>query len=233
MQYDAWFRRSDEEMIKDALDWNSPAVEGITIDDLREKGFARLKIETPEQRKPHANGEFITPSNKCEFKSSIAVSGSFVLPNVHQGHTADQAGTPVADVPDYMSPREGHARGEATYPLSLITPKSYAFLNSGYANMPAQRHIAGERCAVLHPDDAFSRGIRHGAIVTVFNDRGRITCKAKLSTDVMRGVVAVHAGYWRTGSRGNAAVNVLASAEFSNIGRAPTFNDIAVEVAPA
>jgi len=234
MQFeDAWFRRSDEEMIKDALDWNSPAVEGITLDDLREKGFARLKIDTPEQRKPHANGEFLTPSSKCEFKSSIAVSGSFVLPNVRQGHTADQAGTPVADVPDYISPREGHAKGEATYPLSLITPKSHAFLNSGYANMPVQRHVAGERCAVLHPDDAFSRGIRHGAIVTVFNDRGRITCKAKLSTDVMRGVVAVHAGYWRTGSRGNAAVNVLASAEFSNIGRAPTFNDIAVEVAPA
>jgi anaerobic selenocysteine-containing dehydrogenase len=77
--------------------------------------------------------------------------------------------------------------------------------------MPVQLHVAGERCAMLHPDDALPRGIRDGAIVMVFNDRGRVSCKAKLTTDAMRGVVAVHAGYWRTGSRGNAAVNALAS----------------------
>ncbi len=233
---DPWFRRSDEEMIQDALDWDSPAVEGITIADLRKKGFARLNVDTPERRTPHANGGFLTPSGKCEFKSSLAVSGNFVLPNFRQGYRTDQAGTPVADVPDYIPPREAppdHVDEEINYPLRLITPKTHAFLNSGYANMPVQRHVAGERCAMLHPDDAFSRGIRDGAIVTVFNDRGRVSCKAKLSTDVMRGVVAVHAGHWRTGSRGNAAVNALASAEFSNIGRAPTFNDIAIEVAPS
>ncbi len=149
-----------------------------------------------------------------------------------QGHTADQARTAVADVPDYISPREGRATERAIYPPCLITPK-HAFLNAGYANMPVQRHVAGKRSAVLHPDDALSRGVRDEAIVTVCNDRGHISCKAKLSTDVMRGLVAVHAGYWRTGSRGSAAVNILASAEFSNIGRAPTFNDIAVEVVPA
>jgi anaerobic selenocysteine-containing dehydrogenase len=233
---DPWFRRSDEEMIQDALDWDLPAVEGITIANLRKKGFARLNVDTPERRTPHVNGEFLTPSGKCEFKSSLAASGSFVLPNFRQGYRADQTGTPVAGVPDYIPPREAppdHAEEKVIYPLRLITPKAHAFLNSGYANMPAQRHVAGERCATLHPDDALSRGIRDGAIVTVFNDRGRVSCKAKLSTDVMRGVVAVHAGHWRTGSRGNAAVNALASSEFSNIGRAPTFNDIAVEVAPS
>lgn len=83
---------------------------------------------------------------------------------------------------------------------------------------------------MLHPDDALARGVLDGAVVMIFNDRGRLTCKAKLTTDVMRGVVAVHGGYWRNGK---AAVNALAGAEVSNIGRAPTFSDIAVEVAPA
>jgi anaerobic selenocysteine-containing dehydrogenase len=230
---DPWFQRSDEEIIQGALDWNSPAVEGIIIANLREKGFARLNVDTPQRRTPHANGEFLTPSGRCEFRSSLAASGSFVLPNFRQGYGRDQAGTPVADIPDYIPPREGQAKAEETYPLCLITPKSHAFLNSGYANLPVQCHVAGEQCAVLHPDDAVSRGVRDGAIVTVFNDRGRISCKAKLSTDIIRGVVAVPGGYWRKGSRGGTAVNVLASAEFSNIGRAPTFNDIAVEVAPA
>jgi hypothetical protein len=53
----------------------------------------------------------------------------------------------------------------------------------------------------------------------------------KLTTDVMRGVVAVHGGYWRSGSKAKTAVNVLAGAEISNIGRAPAFSDVAVEVA--
>jgi anaerobic selenocysteine-containing dehydrogenase len=232
---DPHFRRSDEEMIRDALDWNAPAVDGITVDSLRRNGYARLNVGSPERRTPHANGEFLTRSGKCEFKSSLAAAGSFVLPHFRQGYRADQSGAQVASVPDYIPPRESPlgANPEARYRLSLITPKSHAFLNSGYANMRVQRHAAGEQCAMLHPDDAHPRGIRDGAIVTVFNDRGRITCNAKLTADVMRGVIAIHSGYWRAGSKGNTAVNVLAAAEVSNIGRAPTFSDVAVDVAPA
>ena len=231
-----FFRRGDEEIIRDALDWNSPAVDGITIADLRRKGFARLNVGSPERRVPHANGEFLTPSGKCEFKSSMAGKGSFVLPNFRQGYRLDQAGTPVAGVPDFIPPRESpldSVNGKMNYRLCLITPKSHAFLNSGYANMRVQRHAAGEQRAMLHPDDALARGILDGAAVTVFNDRGQLNCKAKLTTDVMRGVVAVHGGYWRSGTKAKTAVNVLAGAEVSNIGRAPAFSDIAVEVAPA
>ena len=151
---DPYFRRSDEEMIRDALDWNAPAVDGITIDSLRRNGYARLNVGGPERRTPHANGEFLTRSGKCEFKSSLAAAGSFVLPNFRQGYRADQSGTQVAGVPDYIPPRESPLHGanrRARYRLSLITPKSHAFLNSGYANMRVQRHAAGEQCAMLHP----------------------------------------------------------------------------------
>jgi anaerobic selenocysteine-containing dehydrogenase len=231
-----FFRRDDEEMIRDALDWSSPAIGGITISDLRQKGFARLNVGSRECRIPHANGAFLTPSGICEFKSSMAAKGSFVMPNFRQGYRVDQAGTPVADVPDFIPPRESPldpANGKTPYRLCLITPKSHAFLNSGYANLRVQRHAAGEQRVMLHPDDAQTRGILDGAAVTVFNDRGRLSCKAKLTPDVMRGVVAVHGGYWRSGSKAKAAVNVLAGAEVANIGRAPAFSDIAVEVAPA
>ena len=233
---DPYFRRSDEEMIRDALDWNAPAVAGITIDSLRQRGFARLNVGAPDQRTPHAEGQFLTPSGKCQFKSPLAAAGSFVLPNFRQGYTGAQAGTPVADVADYIPPYEsplGRAKESLRYPLSLITPKSHAFLNSGYANMPVQRHVAGEQCAILHPDDALARGIRDGTSVAVFNDRGRVICRARLTTDVMTGVVAIHSGYWRKDSRTAAAVNVLAGAKLGNIGRSPAFSDIAVQVALA
>jgi len=230
---DPLFRRSDEELIRQTLDWTSPALSGISIEGLRQTGYARLNIGLPGERAPHANGDFLTTSGKCEFKSSLAGRGSFVVPPFRQGHPADQAGTPVSDVPDYVPPRESPlagARGATRYPLSLITPKSHAFLNSGYANLAVQRHAAGPQCAMLHPDDALARGIGNGETVTVFNDRGRMVCKAKVTTDVMPGLVAIPSGYWRNGSRSNTSVNVLASAEHGNIGRSPTFSDVAVEV---
>ena len=132
-----------------------------------------------------------------------------------------------------MPPRESpltSARDAQRYPLSLITPKSQAFLNSGYANLAVQRHAAGPLCAMLHPDDALARGIGNGEMVSVFNDRGRLICKAKVTADVMPGLVAIPSGYWRSGSGSNTSVNVLASSQHGNIGRSPTFSDIAVEV---
>jgi anaerobic selenocysteine-containing dehydrogenase len=234
---DPYFKRNDEELIRDSLDWSAPAVNGITIGSLRKTGYARLNIGSPDQRAPHTNGGFLTPSGKCEIKSSIAGRGSFVVPAFRQGYLADQAGTPVADVPDYIPPRESplvRVGGVAArYPLNLISPKSHAFLNSGYANLAVQRHAAGAQCAMLHPDDALARGIDNGAMVMVFNDRGRLACKARVTTDIMPGVVAIPSGYWRKDSTSNASVNVLASAEVANIGRAPTFSDVAVEVSLA
>ncbi len=230
---DPYFIRSDEELIHASLEWSAPALEGITIEGLRAKGYARLNIGARDQRAPHADGAFLTPSGKCEIKSSLAGSGSFVVPPFRQGYVADQTGTPVAGVPDYIAPRESplvRAAGGAKYPLSLITPKSHAFLNSGYANLAVQRHAAGAQCAMLHPGDALARGIDNGAMVTVFNDRGSLACKAKVSADVMPGIVAIASGHWRRDSTSNTSVNVLAGAELGNIGSAPTFSDVAVDV---
>ena len=232
---DDCFRRTDEEKIQEVLDWGAPAVSGISIADLRKNGFARLNLGSADTRVPHANGEFLTPSGKCEFKSSLAPRGSFVMPNCRQGQMQEQPGTPVADVPDYVPPRESPLGAMETgrHQLALLTPKSHAFLNSSFANMAVQRYAAGEQCAMIHPDDASARGICNDAMVTVFNERGRLTCKAKLTTDIIRGAVAIYSGYWRGDSRDKAAVNVLAGAAMANIGRAPTFSDVAVDVALA
>src|SRR5689334_22620301 len=69
---DPLFRRSDEELLRDSMDWSAPAMSGITIEGLRKTGYARLNIGSPDQRAPHANGAFLTPSGKCEIRSSLA-----------------------------------------------------------------------------------------------------------------------------------------------------------------
>ena len=44
---------------------------------------------------PHREGNFPTPTGKCEFKSTITGGGNFVVPLFRQGYSGDQDGTPV------------------------------------------------------------------------------------------------------------------------------------------
>ena len=84
---DRQWQRSDERW-RDALDWASPALQGITMDLLKAKGWARLNVGTPDDYAPHAAGNFLTPSGKCEFKASMAAGGNFVLPLFRQDQTS-------------------------------------------------------------------------------------------------------------------------------------------------
>ena len=54
---DEFFRLSDEELLAQAYDWSAPAMEGITLESLRETGWARLNLPSADEYRPHANGE--------------------------------------------------------------------------------------------------------------------------------------------------------------------------------
>lgn len=234
---DPFFFRSDDEMIEASMDWTAPVLEGITLDALKKTGYARLTMPKPDDFAPHREGNFPTPSGKCEFKSSIAEGGNFVVPLFRQGYGADQSGEPVDPLPHYVPPNENPhtaAALAARYPLSLISPKSHAFLNSNYGNLPEQQaHAGAEQAVFLHPADASARGIAAGAAIRVFNDRGTFDAVATLSPDVMQGVVVAPAGYWHRSTRKGATVHALTPPAFADLGRAPTFSDILVQVASA
>ena len=139
---DPFWDRSDEQMALDALDWDNPVLEGIDLDGLRQTGYARLKVGSPEEFVPHREGNFPTPSGKMEFKSSVAeAAGNMVLPLFRQGYAADQSGEPLDPLPNFI-PQNESARTNpelaARYPLNMLSPKAHAFLNSCYANMETQ-----------------------------------------------------------------------------------------------
>ena len=58
---DEYFRLTDEELLAQAYDWSAPAMEGITLESLRETGWARLNLPGPDAYAPHAEGNFPTP----------------------------------------------------------------------------------------------------------------------------------------------------------------------------
>jgi anaerobic selenocysteine-containing dehydrogenase len=231
---DPSFYRSDDEMMEASLDWTNAVLQGITLEDVKAKGYARLTMPSADDWAPHREGNFPTPTGKCEFKSTITGGGNFVVPLFRQGYNGDQDGTPVDALPHYIPPNENPQTTPALakrYPLSLITPKSHAFLNSNYGNLPAQTAQAGEEQSVfLHPDDAEQRGIVAGAPIRVFNDRGAFEAFASISPDVMPGVVMAPSGYWHRSNRKGATVHALTPPAYADLGRAPTFSDVLVQV---
>jgi anaerobic selenocysteine-containing dehydrogenase len=230
---DPFFQRSDAQMVQESLDWSHPALAGITLELLQAKGYARLQVGTPDSYAPHAEGNFPTPSGKCEFRSSLAANGNIVLPLFRQGSEEFKSGEPVEPLPTYIPPNESPATNRELaqkYPLNLLSPKSHAFLNSSYGNLPEQLKHAGEQTLLIHPQDASRRGIAHGAVVRVFNDRGAFEAVAMVTDDVMPGVVVAPLGYWRSRSRTQATVQAVNAGTYADLGRAPTFSDILVEV---
>ncbi|PWF21250.1 trimethylamine-N-oxide reductase TorA [Corticimicrobacter populi] len=56
--------------------------------------------------------------------------------------------------------------------------------------------IQGREPVFISPQDAAARGIRHGDLVRVFNDRGQLLAGAHVSADFPSGVVRIQEGAW-------------------------------------
>ncbi|HZH89726.1 MAG TPA: molybdopterin oxidoreductase family protein [Pyrinomonadaceae bacterium] len=207
------FRDSDEEIARQAIDLDHPALEGITLDALRERGWMRLSV--PETYAPFATGNFPTASGKCElFNARLELQG-------------------LPAVPEYIPPRESRASAPELarrFPLALITPAAHAFLNSSFANLP--KHLRQEKrpFVEINPEDAAARRISDGDRVRVSNERGSCELTAIVTTRARAGVVVSPSVWWNKLSPGNTNVNQLTSQALSDMGGGATFYDALVEI---
>jgi len=223
------FKWSDSECLENYVNWDAPACDGIDLDYMREHGFARLNVGTKDNRAPHKQGNFPTPTGKC----MLLVEGAknFVAGPFRQMYEGFQPGEDLDSLPDYVASRESAASNPALaakYPLSIISPKSHAFLNSCYANVADKIKVQGEQFVMINAADAKLRGIKEGAKVRVFNERGAFEGDARITKDVNPGIVVATLGYWRQLNKGT--VNCISSAEFGDMGHSTTFSDNLVEV---
>lgn len=232
---DPFFYRDDEQIMRESMVWDHPALQGISMEGLRATGYARLNLPAPDSYAPHAEGGFPTPSGKVELKASMAAGGNFVLPVFRQGYAGLQDGGPVDALPTFRPRHETGATDAAlaaSYPLSMMSPKGHAFLNSNYGNMRRQLAHQGPQYVMIHPADAAARGIAHEDVVTVRNGRGSFKAQARVTEDAMAGVVVAPLGFWVAGSIAGATPAALNPTAFADLGRAPTFSDNLVEVVP-
>ena len=228
---DDLFRMTDEEALGEAMHWSHPSLEGITLESLKATGWARLSIPSPDEYAPHAEGGFPTPSGRCELKASMADGGDFVVSVFREGYDELQSGAEVDPLPHWREPAESRSED---FPLTMISPKAHAFLNSTYANQDRQLRLMHARPqAILHPTDAAPRGIGEGDEVAVRSARGEVRAQARVSEDVAPGVVVCPMGYWMGSADGGATVNAVTAHRFADLGRAPTFSDTAAQVSLA
>ncbi len=223
------FKWSDAECLENYVDWESPACDGIDLEYMRKHGYARLNVGTKDNRAPHKEGNFPTESGKCQLE--IQGATNFVAGPFRQMYDDFQPGEELDSLPDYTPPRESVASNPELakdYPLNIVSPKSHGFLNSCYANMEEKIKGQGEQFVLINAVDAESRGIVEGEAVQVANSRGAFKAVAKISSDVNPGVVVATLGYWRQLNQGT--VNSISSAEFTDMGHAPSFSDNLVEV---
>jgi molybdopterin guanine dinucleotide-containing S/N-oxide reductase-like protein len=210
---DPCFSESDEEIGAQAFLYDHSRMANLNFDELKTNGWQRLNV--PERYAPFAEGNFPTPSGKCEFFSaSLAQQGFDPLPM-------------------YIPPRESVQTAPQLarqYPLAIISPPAHNFLNSSFANLPTFLQAEKEPSLQIHPDDAGVRGIQEGDLVRVYNERGSFQLKARVTDKTRSGVVVALSVWWKKLTQDGGNANDVTSQGLTDLGAAATFYDVLVEV---
>ena len=211
---DDCFKDDDEDIIRQAIADDYEPFAGITLDRLKQDGWARLNL--PETFAPFAEGGYLTPSGKCEFFSE----------------SLQRAG--LDPVPAYIPPRESPDSAPelaARFPLQLLSPPANSFLNTSFSQLKSFIKAEREPFIQLNAEDAAARGIADGEKVRVWNDRGSCQLVARISDRVKPGVAVALSIWWNKLSPGRANINQTVSQALTDIGAGATFFDNLVEVA--
>ena len=178
----------------------------VDFQALRRDGWVRLEVMDA----PFAAGGFPTVDGRAHFAPQGLGAADFIAP-----YESRQSAPQLAE----------------RFPLAMISPPARHFLNSSFVNVKSLRSIEGEPLLEIHPLDAAARGLRDGALVRTFNDRGEYRCKVHISDRARPGVVVGLGIWWRKLGPDGTNPNELTHQRLTDIGRGASFYDCLVEVA--
>ncbi|SIR92221.1 Anaerobic selenocysteine-containing dehydrogenase [Peribacillus simplex] len=188
------FRDSEEEMIRQALDFHdNPHLDGITYDSLSRNQFVKAKMQ------PMFPGKLPTPSGKIELYSErMKQDGYEPLPTY----------TPIIK--------------DSDLPFLFIPAPNHNFLNSTFSNNA--KHISMEKEPKLHMNaaDAKTMGIASGDMVKIWNGRGECLLTAAPGENVLPGVL-VSQGLWQNTPETKQHINSLTPDRLSDMGNGAVF----------
>lgn len=84
------------------------------------------------------------------------------------------------------------------FPLHMVShqPRNKLHSQLDFGKYSRKDKINGSETVTINPKDAEQLGIKDGKLVRIFNDRGACLAGARLSDDVMLGVIALPTGAW-------------------------------------
>ncbi len=170
MGFAEYFDKSEEEWIEEILTSDHPTMEGITMDRLKEGPVMAKLSDSPQKLN--------TPTGRIEFYvERLKLLGQ--------------------ELPIYLESVENiRTEKVKANPLFLLTSHTKHRIHSTFFNIPNLQRLDVEPILEINPTDAEARNISDGDVVRVFNDRGQVKLKAKLSQHIRLGVVNIEQGWW-------------------------------------
>jgi anaerobic selenocysteine-containing dehydrogenase len=200
---DPVFRMSQSEILGEMLRGARGPAAALDPEQIREAGPIRLAPEDAQQ--------FRTASGKLEFYSeALAAQGLPPMPDWH---------------PDPEEQRQA-----ARWPLRLLTAPGYFQSHTAFSGVSFLRRREGAPSCILHPEDAYARGLSDGQRVRLFNDRGSIGLVLKISDEILPGNVLVP-GQRPDGETLSGTINMLCSDRYTDIGDGATYQSNWLEIA--
>jgi anaerobic selenocysteine-containing dehydrogenase len=161
---------------------------GISLQELKQApgGISRPANPTYEKHaKQNADGRprgFATPSKRVEL---------YCLKFAAHGYPA---------MPDYVEPALSPvSKPEVAkeFPLILTNAKFTTYIHSQQRALPSLRKASPQPTADIHPETALRHGVKNKEWMIVETPRGAIKVKARVTKNIVAGVVCVQHGWWQ------------------------------------
>ncbi len=212
----------------------NPFFQQFSFEEFREKGIIKQKdpaghmVAFKKFREDPVANPLTTPSGKIEIYSErlAKIAETWKLPE----------GDVISPLPIYARQFEGWDDPKREqYPLQLVGFHYKSRVHSTYGNVDVLQQ-ASQQSVWINPLDAEKRGIKHGEMVRIFNDRGETRVMANVTPRIMPGVTAMGEGAWYMpdGKRvdHNGSFNVLTTQRPSPLSKGNPQHTNLVEIEP-
>jgi trimethylamine-N-oxide reductase (cytochrome c) len=195
----------------------------ISFEEFWETGVAEMEVPDAARRWVR-HGDFYTDPEKNPLHTATGKIGLYV-------EAFERFGTKECPpIPKYLEPAEflGNAKPGQVH---VVSPHPFMRVHSQMANAECAKHlnIQGREFALVSEEDARERGVKDGDLIEVYNERGALIVGARVSPNIMKGVISIYEGAWLSkdskGRCNSGAINVLTtSVAASDLSQATSAN---------
>ena len=205
---------------RDLIDWTLKESHWGTLSELESKAF--IDAQPPFEEAHFLNG-FAWKDGKFRFRpqwNRVPFAGG-------------RLSGPVDEMPEFPDHWAVSEAATDALPFRLATSPARNFLNSTFTETPSS--VAREQApsVMIHPEDAAAYGISEGDGLVLFNHRGEVTLRARLSDGVRRGVLVAESIWPNSAYPDGKGINTLVGADAPAPFGGAAFHDNAVGIRPA